>query len=426
MYCSVQTRRQTFFLRLAVCGLSLAAAVPLHAASLSFDAALALATHDAPTARSAQARVEAARAAMVPAGELPDPKLAVGVENFPVGGPDRYTLTGDFMTMQRIAYMQDVPNRSKRDARIAVAQAKVQQAESAQQLSTVSVRREAAIAWIRRYILEQQLAVFDDLFQENKLLDSAVQAQLAGGRGSVTDVLMPRQEAAMLAERRDELQSQRTQAIAALERWIGAAANEPLVGEPPHWSFTREALSHRLQNHPDLNLLSNTGHLLDAELQEAEAMKKPDWGVELAYQRRGEQFGDMVSVKFTFDLPTTPAKRQDPQIAAKRLERLGLEEDLELTRREHLQELNTQWANLERLNQAIERNQNTLQPLMRDKLALTLAAYQGGKGSLLAHFAARRESVETRLRLLALQGERQTLSARLQFTYDDSATGGTQ
>lgn len=426
MYCSVQTHRRSFSLRLIVCGLLLAAVVPLHAASLSFEAALAMATQNAPTARSDQARVEAARAAVVPAGELPDPKLAVGVENFPVGGPDRYTLTGDFMTMQRIAYMQDVPNRSKRDARIAVAQAKVQQAESAQQLSTVSVRREAAIAWIRRYILEQQLALFDDLFQENKHLESAVQAQLAGGRGSVTDVLIPRQEAAMLAERRDELQAQRTQAIAALERWIGSVASEPLGGEPPHWSLTREALSHRIQNHPDLNMLSNTGHLLDAELQEAEAMKKPDWGVELAYQRRGEQFGDMVSVKFTFDLPTTPAKRQDPQIAAKRLERLGLEEDLELTRREHLQELNTQWADLERLNQAIERNQNTLQPLMRDKVALTLAAYQGGKGSLLDHLAARRESLETRLRFLALQGERQTLSARLQFTYDDSATGGTQ
>ena len=147
---------------------------------------------------------------------------------------------------------------------------------------------------------------------------------------------------------------------------------------------------------------------------------------ELAYQRRGEQFGDMVSVKVTFDLPTAPTKRQDPLIAAKQLERLGLDAELELLRREHLQELNTQWAELERLNLAVERNQTVLQPLMRDKVALTLSAYQAGKGSLVEHLAARRESLETQLRFLALQGERQAISASLYFTNDAPLTGGAQ
>lgn len=426
MCCSVQSSRHVNGHRLAVWAISLVAAFPLQAAPLSFERALNLATRGAPTLTASQTKVDSARAAVIPAGELPDPKLAVGVENFPIGGTDRYSLTNDFMTMQRIAYMQDVPNRSKRDARIAVAQARVLQAESAQQLSTLSVRRETAVAWIRCYALEQQIALFDSLSKQNKLLEFAIQAQLAGGRGSITDVLMPRQEAAMLDERLDELRAQRAQAIAALERWVGAAASESLEGTPPNWPLDRGALTHRIQNHPDVNLLNDTGRVLDAELQEAQAMKKPDWGMEFAYQRRGEQFGDMVSFKFTFDLPTSPTKRQDPQIAAKQLERMGLDAERELMRREHLQELNTQWAELERLNLALERNQTILQPLMRDKAALTLAAYQAGKGSLLEHLAARRESLETQLRFLALQGERQTISARLHFTNDAPLTGGLQ
>lgn len=426
MCCSVQSSRHVNCHRLAVWAISLVAAFPLQAAPLSFERALNLATQGAPTLTASQTKVDSARAAVIPAGELSDPKLAVGVENFPIGGPDRYSMTGDFMTMQRIAYMQDVPNRSKRDARIAVAQARVLQAESSHQLSTLSVRRETAVAWIRRYALERQVALFDGLFKQNKLLEAAVQAQLAGGRGSITDALTPRQEAAMLAERLDELWAQRKQAIAALERWVGNAATESLEGEPPNWPLDREALAHRIQNHPDVNLLHDASRVLDAELQEAQATKNPDWGVELAYQRRGEQFGDMVSVKFTFDLPTAPAKRQDPQIAAKQLERLGLDAELELLRREHLQELNTQWAELERLNLALERNQTILQPLMRDKIALTLAAYQAGKGTLVEHLAARRESLETQLRFLALQGERQTISARLHFTNDDPLSGGSQ
>ena len=426
MPCSVHPLGHRFSRSLIASVFPLAVALPLWASPLSFEQALSLSTQGAPTLVASQAKVDSARAAAIPAGELPDPKLAVGVENFPIAGPDRYSLTGDFMTMQRIAYMQDIPNRSKREARVAVAQAKVQQAESAQQLSTLSVRRETAIAWIRRYALERQIAQFDGFFKENKLLEAAVQAQLAGGRGSITDTLIPRQEAAMLAERLDELRAQRKQAIAALQRWIGNAATESLEGEPPNWPLDREALAHLIQNHPDVHLLNDASRVLDAELQEAQATKNPDWGVELAYQRRGEQFGDMVSVKFTLDLPTALAKRQDPQIAAKQLERLGLDAERELMRREHLQELNTQWAELERLNLALERNQTILQPLMRDKISLTLAAYQAGKGTLVEHLAARRESLETQLRFLALQGDRQTISARLHFTNDDPLTGGSQ
>lgn len=426
MSCSVHPIGHRLSRTLIASVFPLAVALPLRASPLSFEQALSLATQGSPTLVASQARVDSARTAAIPAGELPDPKLAVGVENFPIAGPDRYSLTGDFMTMQRIAYMQDIPNRSKRDARVAVAQAKIQQAESEKQLSTLSVRRETAVAWIRRYTLEQQIALFDGLVQQNKLLESAIQAQLAGGRGSIADVLMPRQEAAMLSERLDELRAQRAQAIASLQRWIGTTASEALEGEPPSWPLDREALVHRIQDHPDVNLLSSSSRVLDAELQEAQAAKKPDWGVELAYQRRGEQFGDMVSIKFTFDLPTSPAKRQDPQIAAKQLERLGLDAELELLRREHLQELDTQWAELERLNLALDRNQSILQPLMRDKLALTLAAYQSGKGTLLEHLAARRESLETQLRFLTLQGERQAISARLHFTNDDRLTGGSQ
>lgn len=426
MTCSVHPLGHRLRSRLIACALSFFMAAPLWATPLSFEQALTLSTQGTPTQATSQAKLDAARAAAIPAGELPDPKLALGVENLPIAGPERYNLTGDFMTMQRIAYMQEVPNRSKREARVAVAQAKIQQAESAQQLSMLSVRREAAMAWIRVYALERQIALFDKPFQENTHLKSAVQAQLTSGRSAITDALIPKQEAAMLTDRLDELRAQRAQAVATLERWIGAAARDPLAGDPPNWPLDHEALAHRIQDHPDVNLLQDSARVLDAELQEAQAMKKSDWGVELAYQRRGEQFGDMVSVKFTFDLPTAPARRQDPQIAAKQLERLGVEAELELLRREHLQEFQIQWAELERLNRALERNQTVLQPLMRDKVSLTFAAYQAGKGSLLEHLAARRESLETQLRFLALQGERQVLGARLYLSNDAPLTGGSQ
>lgn len=81
--------------------------------------AIALAVQHTPQLVAARGKLEASRLA-ISAGELPDPKLALGIENFPVGGPDRYSLTRDFMTMQRIAVMHEFPDRDKRDARVAI------------------------------------------------------------------------------------------------------------------------------------------------------------------------------------------------------------------------------------------------------------------------------------------------------------------
>ena len=38
----------------------------------------------------------------IAAGQLPDPVLKFGVDNLPLSGPDRLSLSRDFMTMRRI------------------------------------------------------------------------------------------------------------------------------------------------------------------------------------------------------------------------------------------------------------------------------------------------------------------------------------
>jgi cobalt-zinc-cadmium efflux system outer membrane protein len=222
-------------------GLPIALALlPAWGAALTFEEALAEAQAQAPTLGAARARVLAAQRAAPPAAELPDPKLAFGIENLPVSGIDRFRLTRDFMTMQRVQLTQELPNRDKRQARAAMAQARIERAEAAGAVAALALRRETALAWIRRHAVERQLQRLQALFDENRLFDAAVRARLAsrpsmagGDRVMATDVVMPRQEEAMLAERRDELEMQRQQAIAALSRWVGPRAAEPLAGDVP-------------------------------------------------------------------------------------------------------------------------------------------------------------------------------------------------
>ncbi|MGA9164531.1 MAG: TolC family protein, partial [Thiobacillus sp.] len=191
------------------------------AAPLTLAQALQQAVQTYPALAAQQARLDAARQAAIPAAELPDPRLAIGIDNFPVSGPTAGSLTDDFMTMQRIGVMQEVPNADKRRARRESAEARVAQAGAEQQAVQRAVRRDTALAWINRLTAEKKLAQFAQLEQENRLLAEAVRARIAGGQARVEEAVMPKQEALKLADQRDELRAQQQQASAALQRWLG-------------------------------------------------------------------------------------------------------------------------------------------------------------------------------------------------------------
>lgn len=388
---------------------------------LAFDEALALALREAPALRANAAQVDAARHLTTPAGELPDPKLALGVDNLPIEGSDRFKFNRDFMTMRRIGLAQEFPNAAKRQARVQRAQARIGLAQAEARLTRLSVLSETAQAWIARSTAEAQLAHIDALRAENRLLDEAVRAQLASGRGLAADVVAPRREAAEIDARRDALLSRRERAIAQLRRSIGAAAEQALTGEAPQWPIERDALRQGLLRHPALEAFESRRHSLDAEVAEASAARRPDWALELAYQKRAPQFGDMVSAQVRFDLPLWSGSRQTPTIAARQSERLALEGEREAVLRERQAELDAELAELRRLDLALERQQRVLQPLADEKVELALATWRGGRGLLADVIAARRERIDTRLETIALAGQRWLTAARLHFAYGEVA-----
>src|SRR2546421_4787664 len=52
--------------------------------------------------------VLASREMAVAAGQLPDPTLKLGIDNVPVNGADRFSLTRDFMYIRRIGVIQEL------------------------------------------------------------------------------------------------------------------------------------------------------------------------------------------------------------------------------------------------------------------------------------------------------------------------------
>lgn len=397
-----------------------AIAVPVCAAPLSFESALQLAERNAPSLAVDNARLEAARQAAIPAGELPDPKLILGLNNVPISGTNRYSLNSDFMTMQQIGLMQEIPNADKRHARVAVAQSTIDLVIAERNIERLKVRRETALAWVARHTVERKLALFDELYRENKMLGEAVRARIAAGRGLAMDAILPRQEAIALADRHDQLEQQRSDAEAALKRWVGTAGSEPLAGDVPVWPITPATLEHELDQHPELTVFNSMTQQAEAQVREAEAAKKSDWGVQLAYQRRGQAYSDMASIQFTFDLPVFAVRRQDPKIASKRAELLRINAQRETTLREQAQILATELAAYRQFDRAVLRQQDGQIPLAQEKVQLALVAYRTGQAELATVIAARNEWIDARLKLIDLEGQRSLMAARLHYAYQEN------
>jgi len=394
-------------------------ALPGLAAGLTLNEALRLAENNALSLTAQDAKIQAANSAAISAGELADPKLLLGLQNYPIGGPDRWSIDQDFMTMQTVGVRQEMPNSDKRRARTEVANAAVDRATAERQVERLKVRQSTAVAWISSYFVERKDALFQDFYKENRLLTDTVRAQIAGGRAQPAEAVAPKQEAAQLAEQQDDLARQRAQAQAALKRWIGPAAHDKPEGQLPEWIIEASGYSHKLQHHPELAAFTPMTREAQAKVKEAEAEKKSDWSWELDYQHRGRQFGDMVSVQFSWDLPLVPETRQNPRIAAKHAELEQIEAEREALLREHTQQLEEQLAEYQRLNRAVLRGRETLVPLAREKVELSMASYRAGKSDLNSVVAARRELIEARLKQVDIEEQRALTGARLYYAYGE-------
>jgi cobalt-zinc-cadmium efflux system outer membrane protein len=391
--------------------------VAVQAQPLTFERAQSLAEQTAPENLARQAQVASAQQAVEPADALPDPKLILGVDNLPIEGPDRYTLNRDFMTMRRIGLMQEVPNSDKRQARRQLAEASVVRAEAEQRAMQLEIKRQTAVSWLDVYYAERSVGLFDQLERHIDMLRSTVQSLIAGGSAQPGELLQADQEALALQDRRDELNRDVAIARAKLRRWIGNEADQPLTGNVPSLSLEAPHLQHRLAQHPDLRAASARIGEASAELDEAIAEKTPDWGVELAYNNRDNQFGDMVMVQFTFDLPMFVGTRQGPKISSKQQSVSQMEAEQEVLLRAHQAELESGLAELEQLRRTLARTESTMIPLASKRADLELAAYQAGNSQLTSVITVQRDLIEAQLRQLEQQRKLSQLSASLYYAY---------
>ncbi|AKC70519.1 TolC family protein [Pandoraea oxalativorans] len=392
------------------------AAASVQAAALSLEASLQSATDHSAALQAALASVRASTQAAARAGQLPDPTLKAGVDNLPVNGDQRFTVGGDFMTMRRIGIEQEWVSSDKRRLRSDLGERVVDRQRSGYLTQVANIRQQTAIAWLNALYAKKSAAVAQALVDHMTHELAATTASYRGARTTASDVTQAR---LMLAQAQDQAlktqQAERT-ALIGLSRWTVTPVSD-VSGEPPSLDSAVPALAPdqlaRVQ--PTLVTGADDIAVADADTAVATSNRSSNWTWEVAYQQRGPQFSNMVSVGVSIPLPINRSQRQDRDVAEKTelAERARL--SYQDTQRQVEADIRTLGTLLANGRERIANLQGSLLPAAEQRVALANAAYRGGAGTLADVFAARRSLLDSQLQVFDLQRDVALVWAQLEF-----------
>ncbi|QNO25581.1 TolC family protein [Sphingopyxis sp. OPL5] len=392
----------------------------LHAEPMTLDAALRLAETQAPELRGREAGIDAAESSAIAADRLPDPKLNVTLQDFPVTGPDAGRLNRDDFTMQVIGISQDFPNPAKRRARATRAQADIGIARADEAVTAQDVRLATALAWVDLFYAKKRLKELDLLDADLDGLQATVTARLASGAARPAQALEPEQLRAQVQDRRSALTSEIARARAQLARFTGDPAADT-AGDPPSPMIDEVALRAGIDALPRLRALDARALAADADTGLARADKRPDWTVNAAYGRREPNYGDLVTLGVTIDLPFFAKKRQDPKIAARASEATRARLDREAAKRDIAAALDADLADHLMHHEQLGNARSRLVPLAKKRAELDLASYAAGKLDLGAALLSTLALAEAEVDALAREAEVARDAIRINYIYGETA-----
>ena len=383
-----------------------------HHTPLTMAEAEDLALENEPGQVALIARAEALDERSIAAGQLPQPQLRVGVNNFPIesGG-----FSTEGMTHALVGVRQTFPAGESREIgtrRYRALANEMMEAASARDRDVLSTVRQAwleAYYWqqAQRLVLEKR-PFFNDLAEVTRSL-------YAVGRRNQQDVLRAELELSRLDDRLIETSRQEQQARAALEQWIGAAALRPIAAKLPDWGQLppREELVRGMNSHPLLRAADAQVAAQAASVDLAGERSKPGWAVDLGYSYRegmlpdGDPRSDFISLSVTVDLPFIGRKnRQDRELAAALNERRAAMNAKESLARQLSSRFASEYSRWLEVDHRLSIYENRILPQTAEQAQAALAAYQSDAGDFSDVMRSYIDDLNTRLDYRRLQVER--------------------
>lgn len=405
------------FVAVALVALFAIAGMPSRAAVLDLEAAIHAARDRSQALVATEAEVQAARERAIAAGQLPDPTLKLGVNNLPIEGADRFSLTRDFMTMTSVGVMQELTRADKRQARVRRAEVEIESGRIARLAQLAELQRETALAWLERSYLETMRGLLQRQVSEAELLAQGAEVAYRAGRGSQPEIFAARATAEWLRDRIADTERRIATATTQLARRVGPLADQPL-GERPaldRLPFPIAELRTHLDRHPALLMAANREAIANAEIDIATQARKPDWSVELMYSKRGSAYSDMISLNVSVPLQIDRRDRQDRELAARLASREQVRAEREERLRAHQAETLAWVQEWQSLRERIANYGRTLLPLARQRAESAITSYRAGSGTLAQALEGRRMELDVLIEQLRLEMDAARLWAQLSY-----------
>lgn len=389
-------------------------------APLAMQQAVTLALQHDSVLQQLAAEKQSVLAQATAAGQLPDPKLSLGIINLPTNS---FAVGRDSMTMQMIGVQQDFPAGHTR----ALAEQRGRQLADAQQSRITERQRQVAlnvrVAWLQLYYASHALQLVEQSEAAFRQLAASAQVRYENGSGTQQEWLRARLELASLKEQELDLQNAARTARAALGRYLGAEQaarplpdNLPTLPEPPSYADILNALpSHPLAAADNAQITA-----AQTAVEIAKQAYKPMWGVDLSYGRRpggdvGGPFTNMFSAMVSVSLPIFTANRQDKDVAAAEAQASASTYVRDDQLRRLKRTLDEDWARWQQLQQLNSLYEKTILPDASADVAAGTTAYRNGGGDFFELVRSQLDALNARIRRLRIATDTDSVKADLLY-----------
>lgn len=370
---------------------------------------LALAAEPGQLAMQAQAAALDERA--IVAGELPDPMLRVGINNFPINSGG---FTTEGMTQASLGFRQAFPAGKTRSLSYEKFGLMADSMTESGNARGRNVRTATQNAWLELYFLGRADALitesrpfFSDLAEITRSLYSV-------GRKTQQDVLRAQLELSRLDDRLIDIERRRARAQSSLAEWIGEEARRPVATNFPSWSSVPSLndLKQGLQQHPTLLAANAQVEASDAGVKIADERSKPNWALDVGYAYRdgnlpsGDPRSDFVTVGVTVGLPFFRKKSVDSTLTAALQDRSATKSSRLRLERELTRQLESEYAQWTELSRRLALYDTQILIQANDQAEASLLAYQSDAGDFADVMRAYIGYLNTRIEHIRLSVDR--------------------
>ena len=412
--------------RFGAYGLALIFVVSLQAEeSLTLSEAEVLALKDEPGIEALEAQRDALGQSAVAVGQLPDPRLQIGVSNYPIE-------TGDFhqegMSHLRVGFKQDFPTASSRHAATEQHQAMgleithlIHDRRLMVQLTVRSLWLDVFYELRARDLIQASLGKLQDLHEMTRSL-------YAVGLSNQTDLLNLDLEISRLTDEIASTEERQMASRSMLSQWIQEAASRTLPSaEPslPKGGFGSSS-ENAVTNHPLLLAAEAKIAASEADIEQARSQFRPNVSGEVSYALRdgelqnGESRSDFLSLSVGVRLPIFTEKRQNKQLQAALRRNSAAKFEKAVVLRDLDARYSSASVRLNSLNERLKRYEAAIVPQAINYAEAAVASYQSEVGEYKDVIESQRLALQVQLERIRLVVDRIRVWTEMEYLSGES------